>query len=239
MSEERSDMDTTEKVRRLSLFGIPQGDSREVREMLARLVAAESLSLGELQLARDIVKRVRCEDDAAYLFLAAMCISERGGNAFLRPGKGAELLERAGYLEEYAKDGMASNEEYRATVRASWSAALSAAESLDGDVVVKRKCDDGDRWFFRRNLAAVEAVTDALARREAEVAAAKASAAETSDSSPSTKPNTARTDIRSQEDIAAEKTVLIVRAATMTTPAWNATPAAPDSSVGTTRKCRK
>ena len=178
MSEERSDMDTTEIVRRLSLFGIPQGDSREVREMLARLVAAESLSLGELQLARDIVKRVRCEDDAAYLFLAAMCISERGGNAFLRPGKGAELLERAGYLEEDAKDGMASNEEYRATVRASWSAALSAAESLDGDVVVKRKCDDGDRWFFRRNLAAVEAVTDALARREAEVAAAKVCAAD-------------------------------------------------------------
>ena len=75
-------MEITEIVKRLSLFGIPGGDSRNVREFLARLVAAGSLSFGELQTARDIVLRVGCVNDAAYLFLAAMFISQREGNAF-------------------------------------------------------------------------------------------------------------------------------------------------------------
>ena len=86
-------MEIKEIVRRLSLFGIPRGDSRVVREILARLVAADSISFGELQTARDIVGRsAGCENDAVYLFLAAMFISQRGGNAFLRAEKGATLL---------------------------------------------------------------------------------------------------------------------------------------------------
>ena len=156
-----------EAIRLLSLFGIPDGGSRDVREILARLVAAGSLSLGELQMARDIAGRAGCVNDAAYLFLAAMCVSARGGNAFLRPGRGAALLESAGYIEDDA-EGTASGLEFSAAVRSAWGKALSAAEALDGDVVVKRTGADGDRWFFKRNLNAVEAVSRTLAARAAD-----------------------------------------------------------------------
>ena len=160
-------MEIKEIVRRLSLFGIPRGDSRVVREILARLVAADSISFGELQTARDIVGRsAGCENDAVYLFLAAMFISQRGGNAFLRAEKGATLLLQGGYVED-AQDGNVPNDEYAAMVQAEWDAAASAAEKLDGDVIAKRSSSDGDSWFFQRNLAAVEAVSGALAERAA------------------------------------------------------------------------
>ena len=157
-------MEVTEIVRRLSLFGIPRGESRNVREFLARLVAAGSLSLGELQTARDIVARAGCVDDAVYLFLAAMFISQREGNAFLRPEKGAALLQKGGYLEEPA-EGTVPNEVFLKTVQAAWNDAKAAAESLVGDVVVRKTDAAGDSWFFQRNLSAVEAVSSGLAER--------------------------------------------------------------------------
>lgn len=160
-------MEISEIVRRLSLFGIPHGSSREVRGMLARLVAAESLSLGELQTARDIIRRSGCEDDAVYLFLAAMFISQRGGNVFLSPDKGVSLLQAGGYLEE-VPEGAESNKNYSATVPAAWEKAMTAAADVDGDVIVKRKCAAGDRWFFQRNWTAVEAVSSGLAARAAQ-----------------------------------------------------------------------
>ena len=90
-------MDSPVIIHRLNLFGIPDGkmagDVARVRKILARLVEAESLSLAELQTARDIAKMsgdVRAE---AYLFLAAMFLSLHGGNTFLRPEKGPALLE--------------------------------------------------------------------------------------------------------------------------------------------------
>ena len=43
------DMEVAEIARRLKLFGIPHEDTQGVRGVLARLVAAQSLSLGELQ----------------------------------------------------------------------------------------------------------------------------------------------------------------------------------------------
>ena len=160
-------MEIKEIARRLSLFGIPRGDSDAVREILARLVAAESISLGELQTARDIVGRsAGCENDAAYIFLAAMFLSQRKGNAFLRAKTGATLLQKGGYIED-AVDGIASNDEYAAMVRTTWNEAMSAVEKLDGDVIVKRTGVDGDGWFFQRNMAAVEAVSSALAERAA------------------------------------------------------------------------
>ena len=80
-------MEIAEAVRCLSLFGIPGENTPDgVREILARLVAAGSLSLGELQTARDIVKRKNCTDGLAYLFLSAMFLSQRGGNTFLSAG---------------------------------------------------------------------------------------------------------------------------------------------------------
>ena len=159
-------MEIKEIVRRLSLFGIPREDSCNVREILARLVAAESLSLGELQTARDIVARSGDENAAAYLFLAAMFISQRGGNAFLRPGKGVKLLQSGGYLEE-VPEGVASNATYGKAVQDAWTAAMAAAEGLVGDVVVKKKDAAGEGWFFQRNLSAVEAVSNGLAERTA------------------------------------------------------------------------
>ena len=99
-------MEITEIVRRLSLFGIPRGDSRNVREFLARLVAAGSLSLGELQTARDIVARAGCVNDAAYLFLAAMFLSEGQGNAYMRVEKVPSLLKEGGYLDDPVRVGL-------------------------------------------------------------------------------------------------------------------------------------
>jgi len=161
-------MEIVEISRCLSLFGIPQGESCEVREILSRLVAAGSLSLGELQTARDIVARAGCEQDAAYLFLAAMFISQRGGNAFLRPEKGAALLRSGGHLDD-AQGGAATNDEYAAMVDAAWGEARAAAEGLDGDVVVKRCGATGEGWFFKRNMDAVDAVSDALMKRAGDV----------------------------------------------------------------------
>ena len=158
-------MEIKEIARRLSLFGIPNGDSDSVREILARLVAAESISLGELQTARDIVGRsAECENDAVYIFLAAMFISQRNGNAFLRAETGPALLQKGGYIED-AANGIASSGEYAAMVRAAWDEATAAAEKLDDGVIVKNTGVDGDGWFFQRNLAAVEAVSGALAER--------------------------------------------------------------------------
>ena len=160
-------MEITEIVRRLSLFGIPRGGTRKVREILARLVAAESISLGELQIARDVVERAGRANDAVYLFLAAMFISRRGGNAFLRPEKGATLLQNGGYLEA-AVAGAASNDEYFKAVQAEWDMATTAAEDVDGDVVVRRSDAKGDCWFFQRDLSAVEAVSKGLDDRAAQ-----------------------------------------------------------------------
>ena len=155
-------METSEVIGILSLFGIPASGSDGIRRILARLVAAESLSLGELQTARDIVRRKDGVGDAAYLFLAAMFLSLRGGNTFLRPKKGPALLQAGGYLEESA-DGVGSGEKFCVEVRQAWDEGEAEAGKLDGDVIVNRPDDVGDRWFFRRNLAAVDAVSSSLA----------------------------------------------------------------------------
>lgn len=157
-------MEIRDIERTLALFGIPASADGEVRGILARLVAAESLSLGELQTSRDIMKRTSCEKGAAYLFLAAMFLSQRGGNAFLRPEKGAALLKAKGYLDE-VMEGAPSNEEYFKSVDSAWGAAMAAAKELEGDIAVKRVDGAGDCWFFQKNLAAVEAVSGNLAMR--------------------------------------------------------------------------
>ena len=58
---------------RLKSFGIPDGSDpacESVRKVLARLLASRAVSLGELQTARDIVRRKDGVDARAYLFLA-------------------------------------------------------------------------------------------------------------------------------------------------------------------------
>jgi exodeoxyribonuclease V alpha subunit len=160
-----SSMEMTETGHRLALFGIPPGASRDVRGILARLLVADSLSFGELQTARDIVGRcAEAVDDAVYVFLAAMFISQRAGNACLRAEKGVDLLVRGGHLENGDDEGV-SNDDYAARVRAVWDSAVAATEKIAGDVIVKRAGPDGARWFFRRDLDAVEAVSAALSER--------------------------------------------------------------------------
>ena len=164
-------MELSANIHRLSLFGIPDGgmagDGTRLRKMLARILQAESLSLAEMQTARDIVKvsgGVRAE---AYLFLAAMFLSLRGGNTFLRPEKGVALLVAGGYLDS-PEGGEYSGADYRADVQAAWPDAVRAAESLRGDFVLKRSDGAGARWFFQRNAAAVDAVSCGLSAMAAE-----------------------------------------------------------------------
>ena len=156
-------VDFVEIVRRLTLFGIPSHDVAGIRSMLARLVFARSLSLGELQIARDIVQRTPLGEDEpfAYLLIAALFLSEHGGNTFLRPEKGVELLTMGGYLEA-DETAETSNAAYGEQLAAVWGKAVAAAEALDGDVLIKRTGSSGVGWFFRRNAEAVSAVVRGL-----------------------------------------------------------------------------
>lgn len=156
-------VDYEETVRRLALFGIPAHDAAGVRSMLGRLVFARSLSLGELQTARDIVRRAPLGEDEpfAYLLVAALFLSQHEGNAFLRPEKGVGLLRMGGYLES-DESAAPSNAAYGEQLASVWERALAAAEALDGDALVKRRGPSGVGWFFRRNAEAVTAVVKGL-----------------------------------------------------------------------------
>ncbi len=174
-------MDTKEDIHRLRLFGVPtegaSGDVEGVRRMLARLVAANSLSLVEVQTARDIVKRAGRVPAEAYLFLAAMFISQRGGNTFLRPEKGAAFLEAGGHLEKSDDDDGYPSDDYASDVKDAWPRAVAAAESVVGDIVLKREDRVGQCWFFAKNAAAIDAVSEGLSLR----AGCKTGAAELSE----------------------------------------------------------
>ena len=158
-------------IHRLKLFGIPGGDAAgevaRVRRMLARLVAADSLSLAELQTARDIVKMSEDVPAEAYLFIAAKFLSQHAGNTFLRPEKGMALLEAAGYLEPLESEEY-PNADYYADVQETWEKAVQAAEALCGEIILKRRDDKGSCWFFERNAAAVDAVSEGLVARAVE-----------------------------------------------------------------------
>ena len=159
-------MNIEDTMHSLRLFGIPaddaSGNADAVRKVLARLVEEDSVSLVDLQTARDIVRRATLAPAEAYLFLAAMFLSVRDGNIFLRPGKGPKLLEKGGHLDEDGEDGY-TNAEFSKDVEDTWPAAASSAESLVGEIVLKRVDDDGDCWYFQRNANAVDAVSEGLA----------------------------------------------------------------------------
>ena len=156
-------VDYSEAVRRLALFGIPAHDAAGVREMLARLVFARSLSLGELQTARDILRRtpLGVAEPFGYLFIAALFLAQHEGNVFLRPEKGVELLKSGGYLES-DEPAAPSNAAYGERVAAVWDRAVAAADALDGDVLVRRTGESDVGWFFKRNADAVDAVAKGL-----------------------------------------------------------------------------
>ena len=155
-------MELSGSMHRLELFGIPDGGEPRVRKMLARLLQCGSVGLAELQTARDIVRRSGDAPAEAYLFLAAMFLSLRDGNTFLRPEKGPALLEKGGYLERGAEESY-TNEAFGVDVRSAWPEAVRAASSLCAEIVVNRSDAGGPRWFFKKNASAVDAVSAGLA----------------------------------------------------------------------------
>lgn len=163
-------MDIVEAQRRLALFEIPEeGDAKAsgVRKVLAGLLASRVLSLGELQIARDIVCRSQGADPSAYLFLAGMFVSLHGGNTAFNPlrkeNENGKLLSAACRVDD---DGAGSDiDALERAVSEMWPEAQAAAEKLDGDVVSK----DGDGfWYFSRNMDAVRQVSKAIKDRLSE-----------------------------------------------------------------------
>ena len=151
----------------LKLFGIPSGDAgagEDVRKILARLLAARSLRLAQLQTARDIFERAKEQgkeqDMRLYLFLAAMFLSEGQGNAYMKKDAVSGLLIEGGYIDDPKKAEVEENAAYAESVRTllggiDWDV---AAAKFDKDVLV---FDEG-RWYFQRNKSSVEKVNERL-----------------------------------------------------------------------------
>ena len=148
----------------LRTFGIPMGEdaaAEGVRTVLSRLLASRALRLADLQTARDIVERAGVTAPEVYLFLAAMFVSSRKGNAYMKDTDVEALLVASGYLDDPMKLGFTEpNEEYgtrlttlcRALSDAAWKAAL------EKDVLER----DGDRWYFQRDRVAVQDLNEVL-----------------------------------------------------------------------------
>ena len=95
-------MTIQEAERRLDLFGIPaKGNGAEdVRNILARILAGGSLSLSDMQSARDVAEHLHAQAPGVYLFLVAMQLSLKAGNTFLRIDRGSDLLKAAVRVED-------------------------------------------------------------------------------------------------------------------------------------------
>ena len=149
----------------LASFGIPAGESADVlavRGVLARILSLGALRLANLQTARDIVECAHVPSPDAYLLLAAMFISERKGNAFMAEDDMAPLLIAAGHEEGARELGLAEgNGQYEEDVKELCSSLRNAPwkQSLEGDIVVR---EDGDKWFFQRDHAAVQGLNAIL-----------------------------------------------------------------------------
>ena len=151
----------------LKLFGIPSGDAgagEDVRKILARLLAARSLRLAQLQTARDIFERAKEQgkeqDVHLYLFLAAMFLSEGQGNAYMKKDAVSRLLIEGGYIDDPKKAEVEENAAYADSVRTllggiDWDV---AATKFDKDVLVFAE----GRWYFQRNKSSVKEVNDRL-----------------------------------------------------------------------------
>ncbi len=152
-------------LRRLELFAIPRVCEGPVRILLARLILTDALSFGELQTARDMITRAERRGQSisplAYLFLAALFISQQEGNTYLLAGEGVSLFEKYAYLETRESE-LGSNAEAVERLCTLWPQALEAARALEGDVLISR----GDKWFFKRNFDAVRAISSYLSARE-------------------------------------------------------------------------
>ena len=156
-------MTIEEAERRLRLFGIPgKGEGEDdIRKVLSRILARGSLALSDMQTARDVMEHLKALDPGLYLFLAAMCLSLKEGNTFLRLEKGEALLKTAGRLENE------HDEDYYKLVGKCWAKyAESAGNRLaqgDGQLVVCKDVGESEKgWFFAKVWDSVKAVSDRL-----------------------------------------------------------------------------
>ena len=162
-------MTVEEAERRLRLFGIPgNGEvADDIRRVLSRILACGSLSLSDMQIARDVIEHLNVHAPELYLFLAAMQLSLKEGNAFLRIEKGKDLLRDAGHLEN------GNDRDYDVLIDRCWSKyAESAGNTLaqgDGQLIVSREVSKSEKgWFFAKVWGSVKAVSDMLGRMAAE-----------------------------------------------------------------------
>ncbi|MGN0846333.1 MAG: exodeoxyribonuclease V subunit alpha [Kiritimatiellia bacterium] len=167
-----------EARRRLALFEIPAGkgaEACEVRDVLARLMAAGSLALSDCQVLRDIAEETGEEGPHLYLLLAAMRLSQMAGNTLLRTGRGPEFLADGGHLEEPV-DGELPNGAFETRVRALWTARVGpladTVAQQDGSQLIKaRELTGAERgWFFAQTLESVETVSEKLRELDARAA---------------------------------------------------------------------
>ena len=155
----------------MDLFGIPaKGDGEEeVRNILARILAGGSLSLSDMQSARDVAEHLHAQTPGVYLFLAAMQLSLKAGNTFLRIDRGPDLLKAAVRVEDDDDGG----HDKSVNVCACWDRyAVAAGETLakgDGQIVVCKDVAKSEKgWFFTRVWDSVKAVSDRLGEMASE-----------------------------------------------------------------------
>ncbi len=142
-------MEIDEAFRRLKSFEIPDGEvpaCEPVRRVLARLLASRAVSLGELQTARDIVRRKDGVDAHAYLFLAGMFVSLRDGNTAFNlsreENKSGKLLVDA-CRRNVDDANQAEFDAFGVEVAGMWPVAGEAASSLKDDVIEQ---DSNELW---------------------------------------------------------------------------------------------
>ena len=158
-------MEVNEAEERLKLFEIPRGDddaAKEVRSVLAWLLASRALSLGELQTARDIVGRSPKASASTYLFLAGMFASLHQGNAAFstsrEENKNGKLLSDA--CRRNADDeSKADIDMLERRINGMWPEALAASEVLKGDIIDQ---DKNGLWYFVRYGEAVSRVSEMI-----------------------------------------------------------------------------
>lgn len=155
----------------MHLFGIPvKGDgAKEVWDILARILAGGSLALSDMQSARDVAEHLHAQTPGVYLFLAAMQLSLKAGNTFLRIDRGSDLLKAAVRMEN-DDDGA---HDMPVDVCACWGrCAVAAGEMLakgDGQIVVCKDVAKSEKgWFFTRVWDSVKAVSDRLGEMASE-----------------------------------------------------------------------
>lgn len=155
----------------MHLFGIAaEGDGAgDVRNILARILAGGSLSLSDMQSARDVAEHLHAQTPGVYLFLAAMQLSLKAGNTFLRIDRGSDLLKAAVRVEDDDDGG----HDKSVDVGACWAQyACAAGETLakgDGQIVVCKDVAKSEKgWFFTRVWDSVKAVSDRLGEMASE-----------------------------------------------------------------------